>query len=95
MKKLKRYTPLPVRKYLKESIIFSRIDYCSNLFIDLTQYQIKSLLKLQKASSGFVLNKYATCEDMSKLKWMITSTRANKSYHGKSFFQRFNKRKRT
>ena len=55
LKKLKRYTTLPTRKQLTESLIFSRLDYCNNLFIDLQQYQIKRLLKLQKACAGFVL----------------------------------------
>ena len=47
LKKLKRYTTLPVQKQLTESLIFSRLDYCNNLFIDLPQYQMKRLLKLQ------------------------------------------------
>ena len=55
LKKLKRYTTLPTRKQLTESLIFSRLDYCNNLFVDLQQYQIKRLLKLQKACAGFVL----------------------------------------
>ena len=52
LKKLKLYTPLAVPKQLIESLIFSRLDYCNNLFIDLSQYQIKRLLKLQKACAG-------------------------------------------
>ena len=66
---------LAVRKQLTESLIFSRLDQCSNLFIDLPQYQIKRLLKLQKACAGFVLNKYATCEDVTKLKWLLVQER--------------------
>ena len=77
MKKLKRYTALPVRKQLTESFIFSRIDYCNNLFIDLPKYQIKPLLKLPKACAGFVLNKYATCEDITKLKWLLVPEKIN------------------
>ena len=61
LKKLKRYTTLPVRKELTESLMFSRLDYCNNFFIDLPQCQIKRLLKLQKTCAGFVLNKYTTC----------------------------------
>ena len=57
--------------------MFSRIDYCNNLFIDLSQYQIKRLLKLQKACAGFVLNKYATYEDITKLKWLLVLEKIN------------------
>ena len=89
--KLKRHTLLTVRKQLIESLIFSRLDYCNNLFIDLPQYQIKRLLKLQKACAHFVLSKYATWEDITKLKWL----EENKFYHRKTYFQRFIKRKHT
>ena len=58
-------------------MIFSRQDNRNNLFIDLPQYQIKRLLKLQKAYAGFVLNTYATCEDITKLKWLQVLDRIN------------------
>ena len=77
LKKLKQHTALPVPKQLTESLIFSRLDYYSNLFIDLPQYQIKLLLKLQKACAGFVLNKYAICEYITKLKWLLVRERIN------------------
>ena len=49
-----------------------------NLFIDLTnQYQIKRLIKLRKACAGLVLNKYSTCEDITKLKWLLELERIN------------------
>ena len=48
-KNLKRYTLLPALKQLTKSLMFSRLDYCNNLFIDLPQYQIIRLLKLEKA----------------------------------------------
>ena len=35
LKKLKRYTSQSVCKQLVESLIFSRLDYCNNFFIDL------------------------------------------------------------
>ena len=35
LEKLKRYTTLPIRKQRTESLIFSRLDYCNNLFIEL------------------------------------------------------------
>ena len=45
------------------------------MLIDLPQYQIKRLLKLQKTWAGFVINKYATCEDITKLKWLLVPER--------------------
>ena len=77
LKTLKRYTPLPIRKQLTESLAFSRLDYWNNLFIDLRLYQIKRLLKLQKAYTDFVLNIYVTCEDITKLKWLLVPERIN------------------
>ena len=56
-------------------MIFSRLDYRNNFLIDLPQYQIKRLLKLQKTWAGFVINKYATCEDITKLKWLLVPER--------------------
>ena len=58
-------------------MIFSRLNYCKKLFIDLLQYQIKCLLKLQGACAGFVLNKYATFEDIAKSKWLLVPERIN------------------
>ena len=57
--------------------MFSRLDHCNNLFIDLPQYQIIRLLKQQKTCAGFVLNKYAACEDITKLKWLLVPERIN------------------
>ena len=58
-------------------MIFSRHGYCNNLFIDLSKYKVKRLLKVQKACAGFVLNKYATCEDITKLKLLLVPERIN------------------
>ena len=58
-------------------MIFSRLGYCNNLFIDLSKYKVKRLLKVQKACAGFVLNKYATCEDITKLKLLLVPERIN------------------
>ena len=77
LKKLKRYTTLPIRKQLTKLLIFSWLDYCKNLSINLPQYQIKGLLKPQKACSSFVLNKSATCQDVTKLKWLLVPERIN------------------
>ena len=58
LKRLKRYTSQSVRKQLVESLIFSRLDYCNNLFIDLPQYQVRRIIKLQKSCASFVKGKF-------------------------------------
>ena len=56
-------------------LIFSRLDFCNNLSIDVPQYQFECLLKLQKACTGFGLNKYATCGGITKSKWLLVPGR--------------------
>ena len=58
LKRLKRYTSQSVHKQLVESLIFSRLDYCNNLFIDLPQYQVRRIIKLQKSCASFVKGKF-------------------------------------
>ena len=33
---------------------FSKLNYCNNLYIDLPQYQIQRMIKLQKSCVGFI-----------------------------------------
>ena len=70
LKKLKRYTSQSVRRQLVESLIFSRLDFCNNLFIDLPQYQVRRMIKLQKSCASFVKDKFCSIEDMVSLKWL-------------------------
>ena len=73
--KLKRYTSQSVRKQLVESLIFSRLDYCNNLFIDLPQYQVRRMIKLQKSCASFVKGKFCSIEDVVSLKWLLVPER--------------------
>jgi len=75
LKKVKRYTPEKVRKQLVESLIFSNIDYCNSLYIDLPSYQKDRITKLQRACAGFVYKKYGTIEDVINLKWLLINER--------------------
>ena len=75
LKKLKRYTSQSVRKQLVESLIFSRLDYCNNLFIDLPQYQVRRMIKLQKSCASFVKGKFCSIEDAVPLKWLLVPER--------------------
>ena len=75
LKTLKRYTSQSVRKQLVESLIFSRLDYCNNLFIDLPQYQVRRMIKLQKSCASFVKGKFCSIEDVVSLKWLLVPER--------------------
>ena len=75
LKKLKRYTSQSVRKHLVESLIFSRLDYCNNLFIDLPQYQVRRMIKLQKSCASFVKGKFCSIENVISLKWLLVPER--------------------
>ena len=64
-----------VRKQLVESLIFSRLDYCYNLFLDLPQYQVRRMTKLQKSYASFVKGKFCSIEDVVSLKWLLVPKR--------------------
>ena len=75
LKKLKRYTSQSVCKQLVESLIFSRLDYCNNLFIDLSHYQVQRMIKLQKSCASFVKGTFCSIEDVLSLKWLLVPER--------------------
>ena len=75
LKKLKWYTSQSVRKQLVELLIFLRLDYCNILFIDLSQYQIRRMIKLQKSCTRFAYGKYCSIEDVVSLKWLLIPDR--------------------
>ena len=75
LKKLKRYTSQSVCNQLVESLIFSRFDYRNNLFIDLPQYQVRRMIKLQKSCTSFANGKYCSMEDVVSLKWLLVPER--------------------
>ena len=80
LKKLKRCTSQFVRKQLVESLIFSRLDYCNNLFIDLPQYQVRRMIKLQKSCISIVKGKFCLIEDVISLKWLLVPKRIDFSF---------------
>ena len=75
LKKLKRYTSQSVCKQLVESLIFSKLDYCNKFFIDLPQYQVRRMIKLQKSCTSFVTAKFCSIEDVVSLKWLVVPQR--------------------
>ena len=70
-KKTQTYTSQSVRKELLELLIFSRLDYCNILCINLPQYQLRRMIKLQKSCASFIKGKYCSTEDVVSLKWLM------------------------
>ena len=66
LRKIKRYTPLPVRKQLAESLILSKLDYYNKLLFEIPKCMKQQLQKVQNAAAGFALNKYANINDIIK-----------------------------
>ena len=75
LKKLKRYTSYQTRKYLVESLILSKIDYCNVLFKGLSKYQIQRVNKLIQACAGFLKYKYGELKDIVDLNWLLIEVR--------------------
>ena len=74
VKKFKRYTPSHLWKEPAESL-FSKLGYCNILFDNIHTYMKNQLQKIQNATAGFVLNKYAKIKNVLKLKWLTIEGR--------------------
>ena len=70
LRRLKNLAPFQVRKTLAESLVLAKIDYARTVFYLLPQYQLKRLQRLQNASAGFVLRKFAETNDLKYLNWL-------------------------
>ena len=92
LKKLKRYTSHSVRKQLVESLIFSRIGYCNNLFIYLPQHQVRRMIKLQKSCASFAKGKFCSIKDVVSLKWLLVPERIDFTVLKMTFKSLFNER---
>ena len=87
IKKLKKYTPINVRKQLAESLVLSKLDYCNALFYHLPKYKIQQMQKVQNDTAGFAYKKYGNIHDVISLKWLpiverIENTIAKLAYKG-------------
>ena len=65
----RNYQKITTRHFLLQTWLLQQFIYWLT--------KVKHLLKLQKACTGFVLNKYGTCEDITKLKWLQVPERIN------------------
>ena len=53
----------------------SRLSFCNHLFIDLTQYQIRRMIKLQKSCVSLARRQKSSMEDIVSLKWLLIPKR--------------------
>ena len=63
--------------YAVKSSIFSRIDYCNNLFIVLPKHQIRRMIKLKKFCASFAKCKFCSVENVVSIKWLLFPGRIN------------------
>ena len=70
LKKLRNLAPLHVRKLLMETLILSKLDYCSAVFHPLPQHQVKRLQRIQNVCAGYVNGRYASERDCLDLGWL-------------------------
>ena len=79
LKQFKRSANFPMRKTLMQSLILTRIDYCSAVFSDATACAINRLQKIQRAAASFVLGKYCNDKDILQLQWLPVNERISLS----------------
>ena len=70
LRKIKRYTPLPVRKQLASRISLIKTRLLQRILFDIPKYMKQQLQKVQNAAACFVLSKYANINDVISIKWL-------------------------
>ena len=70
LRSFRRFTPMKVRKSLVEALILSKLSYANVVFGQLPTYLIQRLQRIQNTAAGYVLNRYATLNDVIGLKWL-------------------------
>ena len=71
LRKIKNFTDFKLRKYLAQSLILSKIDYCDTVFYPLPNCLMKRLQKLQFAAGSFVTGHYIKdTAEIVKIGWL-------------------------
>ena len=63
LRKMKRIAHFSIRRHLCESLVLSKLDYCSSVFDSLTIIQQRPLQKIQKSCAALVFNRYGSALD--------------------------------
>ena len=69
LKKLKNFVDFKLRKHLIEALVFTKIDYCDYIYT-VNISQMKKLQRVQLVACSFVYGRYATMNDIVKLRWL-------------------------
>ena len=70
LRKMKRIAPCNIRKHLCESLVLSKLDYCSSAFDPFTVNQQRRLQKIQNSSAALAFNRYRSASDVLSLGWL-------------------------
>ena len=73
---MKRIAPFNIRKHLCESLVLSKLDYCSSVFDPLTIIQQIWLQKIQTCCPALIFNQYYSVSDSLSLGWLPIKERA-------------------
>ena len=72
LRRFKRFTPLNVHNTLAETMVLTKISYCSVEYAQLPNYQINHLQRVQNTAVGYVLKRYVHMTDaIEHLKWLL------------------------
>ena len=70
LRRIKHLVPLNLKKQLAQSLVISKIQFCSNVIYPLTQDLERKLQKVQNSAAGFVLKKFASESDVLDIGWL-------------------------
>jgi len=71
LRKLKNFTDFKLRKYLVETLILSKVNYCDTVFYPLPKFLLSRLQRLQFAMASFVTSKYVNnISTILDLQWL-------------------------
>ena len=73
---MKRIAPFNIRRHLCESVVLSKLDYCSGVFDPLTITQQRRLQKIQNSCDALIFNYYCSASDSLSSGWLPIKERA-------------------
>ena len=75
LRKIRNLAPQNVKKQLAESLVLSKLQFNDIVCYPLPMYLQEKIQKVQNTAASFVINRYASEEDVLKLGWLTTKER--------------------